>query len=83
MLGIGDGFLPAALAVGAGTFGTATQIGVFSATLPQLTTAAGGIIGLALLMWADLPKAIAALIVSVPGALVGLGLGLLVEYSLF
>lgn len=83
MLGIGDGFLPAALAVSAGTFGTATQIGVLSATLPQLTTAAGGIVGLALLMWADLPKAIAALIVSVPGALVGLGLGLLVEYSLF
>lgn len=82
MLGIGDGFLPSALAVSAGAYGTAAHLGVLSLTLPQLTTALGGIVGLAILMWADLPKAIAALIVSVPGALIGLGVGLLVEHLL-
>ena len=79
MLGIGDGFLPSALAVSAGAYGTTAHLGVLSLTLPQLTTALGGIVGLAILMWADLPKAIAALIVSVPGALIGLGVGLLAE----
>ena len=83
MLGIGDGFLPGALAVSAGAYGTAAQFGALSITLPQFTTALGGIVGLGLLMWAELPKAIAALVVSVPGALIGFGVGLLVETLVF
>jgi len=83
MLGIGDGFLPASLAVSAGTIGVAAQVGTISITIPQIGIALGGIVGLSLLMYADLPKAVAALIVSVPGALIGFGLGLLVDLLLF
>jgi len=76
MLGIGDGFLPGALAISASTLGTITLFGPIQLTLPQVGAALGGITGLALLMWAELPRAIAALIVSVPGALIGLGIGI-------
>jgi presenilin-like A22 family membrane protease len=79
MLGVGDGFLPGALAVAVGTIGTTISVGPIVLTIPQLTTILGGILSLALLMWAELPRAIAALIVSVPGALLGLSIGLLID----
>lgn len=76
MLGIGDGFLPGALAISAASVGSITLLGSLQLTLPQLGAAIGGIIGLSALMWAELPKAIAALIVSAPGALIGFGIGI-------
>lgn len=79
MLGVGDGFLPGALAVAAGSIGTQFALGPVVVSVPQVTTAFGGIIALAILMWAELPRAIAALIVSVPGALLGLAIGLLID----
>ncbi|QLH82150.1 presenilin family intramembrane aspartyl protease [Halosimplex pelagicum] len=79
MLGVGDGFLPGALAVAAGNLGTQFAIGPVAVSLPQVTTALGAIIALGILMWAELPRAIAALIVSVPGALLGLAVGLLLD----
>lgn len=83
MLGIGDGFLPGALAVSAGALGAAFTAGPIAITIPQLGAALGGIISLALLMWLELPRAIAALIMSVPGALLGLTIGLLIDPGLF
>lgn len=79
MLGVGDGFLPGALAVAAGSIGTKFTVGMFTLSIPQVTTALGGIIALGILMWAELPRAIAALIVSVPGALLGLVVGLMLD----
>lgn len=79
MLGIGDAVLPAALGIGTGVLGTAYHIGPLAVTVTQLTTALGGIVGLSLLVWADLPRPIAALTVSVPGALIGFGLGIIVD----
>lgn len=76
MLGIGDGFLPGALAISAVSLGSITLFNPIGLTFPQLGAALGGIIGLSLLMWAELPRAIAALIVSAPGALIGLGIGI-------
>lgn len=79
MLGVGDGFLPSALAVAAGSIGTQFALGPIGLSTPQVTTVLGGITALSLLMWAELPRAIAALIVSVPGALLGLAIGLLID----
>ncbi len=79
MLGVGDGFLPSALAVAAGSIGTQFAFGPVTISIPQVTTAIGGIIALAILMWAELPRAIAALIVSIPGALLGLAIGILID----
>lgn len=79
MLGIGDAVIPAALAVGASTLGVAYGLGPFTFTIPQVTTAVGGICSLVLLIKADLPRAIAALTASVPGALIGFALGLFLD----
>lgn len=79
MLGVGDGFLPGALAVAAGSIGTQFAVGPIAVSVPQVTTALGAIVALGILMWAELPRAIAALIVSVPGALLGLAVGLLLD----
>jgi hypothetical protein len=79
MLGVGDGFLPGALAVAAGSIGTQFAVGPIAVSVPQVTTALGAIIALGILMWAELPRAIAALIVSVPGALLGLSVGVLLD----
>ncbi|MHC3381703.1 presenilin family intramembrane aspartyl protease [Haloarcula sp. H-GB5] len=79
MLGIGDAVLPAALGVGAGIVGTAYHFGPVTITTVQCFAALGGILGLAALIWADLPRPIAALTVSVPGALLGFVVGLLVD----
>lgn len=79
MLGIGDGFIPGALAVSAAAISTTIVLGPAAITIPQLGAAFGGIGGLAILMWAELPRAIAALIVSVPGALLGLSIGYAID----
>lgn len=79
MLGIGDAVLPAALAIGCRSLGTVHQLGVVSVTVPQVSVVLGGVVGLGILIWAELPRAIAALTVSVPGALLGLVLGVLVD----
>lgn len=79
MLGIGDAVLPAALGVGAGVVGTAHHFGPVTITAVQSLAALGGVLGLAALIWADLPRPIAALTVSVPGALLGFVAGLLVD----
>jgi presenilin-like A22 family membrane protease len=83
MLGIGDGFLPGALAVSAGGWGTTMELGLIEITPPQIGAAVGGIISLMILMWAELPRAIPALIMSVPGAIIGLGIGYGVDMILF
>ncbi len=83
MLGIGDGFLPGALAVAASSVGTAYGFGLLQLTFPQVGAAIGGIIGLSILMWAELPRAIAALIVSVPGALIGFAAGYGLDFLLY
>lgn len=79
MLGIGDAVLPAALGVGADAVGTAHHFGPVTITNVQSLAALGGVLGLAALIWADLPRPIAALTVSVPGALLGFVAGLLVD----
>lgn len=79
MLGIGDAVLPGALAIGASGFGTAYSLGLTTITTTQVTTILGGIVGLSILIWAELPRPIAALTVSVPGSLLGFALGVLID----
>lgn len=79
LLGIGDAVLPAALGIAAGGYGTVSTIGQLSATLPQVGAVVGGLVGLAILLWANLPRAIAALTVSVPGAVTGFALGMFID----
>lgn len=76
MLGIGDGFLPGALAVSAGSIGIGTTVGPLSVTLPQVTVGIGGIASLALLSYLKIPKTLAALIFSAPGAVLGFAAGI-------
>lgn len=79
MLGIGDVVIPTAIALSAGQLGTNIATNNFIVTIPQISILVGGLLGLGLLVWARLPRAIAALTVSVPGSLLGLAVGYLLD----
>lgn len=79
MLGIGDIVIPVAIALSMGQVGTNLGTIDYIITIPQLGVLLGGLIGLGLLIWARLPRAIAALTVSVPGSLIGLVAGYMID----
>lgn len=79
MLGIGDIVIPTAIALSAGQLGTNVATEYFIVTIPQISILVGGLLGLGLLVWARLPRAIAALTVSVPGSLLGLAAGYILD----
>jgi presenilin-like A22 family membrane protease len=81
MLGIGDPIIPAAIAVSCASLGTVYSLGPIGVTLPQVSAGIGGLLGLAVLPAIELPRAIAALTASVPGALLGLAIGVLIDPS--
>jgi presenilin-like A22 family membrane protease len=79
MLGIGDPIIPGALAVSCSSLGAVHSLGAISVTIPQIGVALGGIFGLVLLSTINLPRAIAALTMSVPGAILGLIVGVVID----